>query len=281
MECITGIIHLGTKTAEGNFINNGRTGKWTIWDTAGNVRMVRDYKSAFNFVTINANNRSGIKVDIQPAQQYQSNLSATGVPDYPTVDNKDLNASKLLWRVFYNEDNSLLFDVNLLNNNISKQLESRQIKIYKDHKLKQYFDVDSINNKLAGEANIIIGYRIYEAWNFYKTFQLSDARIIAICPIVMNKQTGVSENIGWLRFADLRRALCNEPVVTLSPEIANLDDVLSKRYFSSSIYKEANIYNREIADYKTGDSAIQSESDRIELDLINMENNLWLSLTEK
>jgi hypothetical protein len=46
------------------------------------------------------------------------------------------------------------------------------------------------------------------------------------------------------------------------------------------IYKEANIYDRAIADYKKGDEII-AEGYRIEFDIWDMEHEMWMRLTEE
>jgi len=271
----------GSKKAEGYFVDNCRKGVWTVWDSAGSVRMVRDYKNAFEFITITANNHNGIGVELPDAQPYQPLILSNGVPDYPIANKKDIVMAKLIWRVFNRDNNNLLFDNNVLNTNIINQLNTGAIPIYADHKLKQHFDVDSINNLLANKQNLITGYRIYESYNFYTTFQLSDTRIIALSPIISNSVSGISSHLGWIRFAELRKGLINQKLAAASPSIKNLDDAFYFQYFSSSIYKESNIYNREISDYVFSAAEIAAESDRIDLGLIDSEHNMWLLLTDK
>jgi hypothetical protein len=52
------------------------------------------------------------------------------------------------------------------------------------------------------------------------------------------------------------------------------DDIFLKRMFSSYIYKENNVYDRRIEDYKQGMDAL-IEADRIKNEITNMEHDLW------
>ncbi|MBK6644125.1 MAG: hypothetical protein IPG39_24350 [Bacteroidetes bacterium] len=44
--------------------------------------------------------------------------------------------------------------------------------------------------------------------------------------------------------------------------------------FSSYIYKENNVYDRRIEDYKQGMDALV-EAERIKMDITNLEHDLW------
>ena len=52
------------------------------------------------------------------------------------------------------------------------------------------------------------------------------------------------------------------------------DDLFQKRYFSSYIIKEDNVYDRNISEYAFGVNAI-AESERIQGVLFRMEHDMW------
>jgi len=49
-------------------------------------------------------------------------------------------------------------------------------------------------------------------------------------------------------------------------------------HFTSIISKESNFYDREISDYAKGQE-IEKESERIEISIIELEHDIWLSFT--
>lgn len=266
----------GIKKAEGNFSNNQRNGKWTVWDSSGNVRIIRNYSDAFTFVTELAKKADGTTIQLPAYPNYISIINSVGAPDYPIVEYSDILAYKDIWRkIDKNDDNAILFENNRLQNIISNYLNEKGTVVFDDHKLNNVYDLESIKKKINNPDWEIIGYRIYEGWNFYKTYQLSDYRIMAITPIIRDNKSGLSEDLGWLRFVDLRGAMEATVVETTSGSKTTLDAIFRTGSFSSVIYRESNIYNRKIEDYKKG-KAITEESDKIEFNLIDMEHTLWL-----
>jgi len=54
------------------------------------------------------------------------------------------------------------------------------------------------------------------------------------------------------------------------------DQIFQMRYFNAVVYKENNVYDREIKDYKNGRPLDQLlESRRIREELRNYEHDLW------
>jgi hypothetical protein len=54
------------------------------------------------------------------------------------------------------------------------------------------------------------------------------------------------------------------------------DEVFHLRYFDSVVYKEDNVYDRAIADYKINDTMMQLlEAQQIRENLRNFEHDLW------
>ena len=51
-------------------------------------------------------------------------------------------------------------------------------------------------------------------------------------------------------------------------------DIFEARYFSSYIYKESNVYDRRIQDYKNGIDILY-ESEDIKNTIFNFEHDLW------
>ena len=55
----------------------------------------------------------------------------------------------------------------------------------------------------------------------------------------------------------------------------SFDDLFWKRQFNSFIYKETNVYDREIQNYEQNGVKALLESERIKLEMTNFEHDLW------
>ncbi|MGZ4033485.1 MAG: type IX secretion system ring subunit PorN/GldN [Bacteroidia bacterium] len=123
-------------------------------------------------------------------------------------------------------------------------------------------------------------YWIKEDWFFDKQRSVMEARIIGICPLV-EKLSEDGEVIGvkplfWIYFPDARPYLAKAAVFNRhnDAERMSYDELFTKRMFSSYVYKESNVYNRSILDYKTG-LDVQLESEDIKENIFNYESDLW------
>jgi gliding motility associated protien GldN len=129
-------------------------------------------------------------------------------------------------------------------------------------------------------AGNVCQYWIKEDWFFDKQRSVMEARIIGICPLVQ-KLSEDGEAIGlkplfWIYFPDARPYLARAASFNFhnDAERMSYDELFVKRKFSSYIYKESNVYNRAIAEYKRGMDA-QLESEEIKEDIFKYESDLW------
>jgi gliding motility associated protien GldN len=126
----------------------------------------------------------------------------------------------------------------------------------------------------------VIELRVKEDWFFDKQRSIWEARIIGICPAIVNRdQEGNARGVQpmfWVYFPEAREVLVNAEVVNRHNDGARLsfDDVFVKRMFNSYIYKESNERDRSIAEYAQGLNALY-ESERIKTELFNYEHDLW------
>ena len=126
----------------------------------------------------------------------------------------------------------------------------------------------------------IVQYWIKEDWFFDKQRSVMEARIIGICPLIL-KKTEDGEVVGtkplfWIYFPEARPYLVRSAVASRwnDAERMSYDEVFEKRMFSSYIYKESNVYDRSIAEYKTGTDALL-ESEGIKEGVFKYESDLW------
>lgn len=145
----------------------------------------------------------------------------------------------------------------------------------------------------------IISYNLKEIWYFDKQTSTFKVQILEIEPILEYERPGSSSNdmyneesddreavtnplqkkrVGYIYYNELRPFLAKQEVFNVKNNAQRLsfDDLLTwKRDFASLIYKEANVYDREIQDYiaNARDQAI--ESAKITDKLRDLESNLW------
>ena len=82
----------------------------------------------------------------------------------------------------------------------------------------------------------------------------------------------------WIPFETLRPFLAQTEVLITDKNNGarpSFDDIFIKRRFSSYIYKESNIYNRNLIEYNTDASDVRREQARVKTLLLNFENDLW------
>ena len=91
----------------------------------------------------------------------------------------------------------------------------------------------------------------------------------------MENSAGLHQ-IFWLYYPECRYVFANWEVFNRQndAERRSYEDIFWKRQFNSYVIKESNVYDRNIAEYKTGIDALL-ESERIKEDLFVMEHDLW------
>lgn len=134
--------------------------------------------------------------------------------------------------------------------------------------------------KITLGAEDIKQYLIKEDWFFDKQRSVMDVRIIGICPLKESKsETGEVRGYArmfWLYFPEWRPVFANAEVFNRQndAERRTYEDIFWKRQFSSYVVKESNVYDRTIAEYKTGLDALL-EAERIKEDLFQLEHDMW------
>lgn len=140
------------------------------------------------------------------------------------------------------------------------------------------FKIVPVKTEITSEK--ICQYWIKEDWYFDKQRSVMEARIIGLCPITL-KLSEDGEVVGvkplfWIYFPEARPYLARAAVFNRwnDEERMSYDELFEKRMFSSYVYKESNVYDRSIAEYKAGTDALL-ESEDIKENIFKYESNLW------
>ncbi|MBK6838178.1 MAG: gliding motility protein GldN [Bacteroidetes bacterium] len=145
-----------------------------------------------------------------------------------------------------------------------------------------YDEFDTVIVREFSRDNVI-GYRVKEDWFFDKQRSVMDVRIIGIAPLIYDRdefgnvrEGNIKKPLFWIYYPEARKLLANAEVFNRQndAERRSFDDIFQKRLFGSYIYKEANVYDRLISDYRQGLSALL-ESERIKDDITNFEHDMW------
>jgi len=203
---------------------------------------------------------------------------------YRTIDLRE----KMNYPLYYPEEDKI---------KAYEYLDTREI-FTKEHELPfseiiNKFDIyatkkaDSLTNDsiiVVEESDVpnlfVLKYYVKEVWYFDKITSTFNARIIAFCPImVKDGELGVQKYpLFWVPFETLRPFLAQQEILITDKNNGarpSLDDIFMKRRFSSYIYKESNIYNRNVLEYNTSSEEVRKEQQKVKTLLLNFENDLW------
>lgn len=129
------------------------------------------------------------------------------------------------------------------------------------------------------EPSMVKKFRIKEDWFFDKQRSVMDVRILGIALEVEQQDENGNPKppkAFWIYYPEARYVFANAEVFNRQNdgERRTFQDVFWKRMFSSYVYKEQNVYNRQITEYKKGLDALL-EAERVKNDLFDMEHDLW------
>jgi gliding motility associated protien GldN len=123
--------------------------------------------------------------------------------------------------------------------------------------------------------------RIKEDYFFDRQRSVMEVRILGICPMVNDfDEKGNYRGdrpLFWIYFPECRNLFAKNEQYNLhngSAARLSYDDVFMKRMFNSYVYKEENVYDRQINQYAAGVDALL-ESERVQNSLLEFEESLW------
>lgn len=126
--------------------------------------------------------------------------------------------------------------------------------------------------------NDVIAYYVKSDWYFDKQRGEMKNRIIGLAPVVRDDETGETYPVFWVWFPDARFALSTHVAYNRNNNNQRLtfDQIFHLRMFNAVIFKEDNVYDRQIKDYIRNNTLDQLlEAQRIKENLRNFEHDLW------
>jgi gliding motility associated protien GldN len=123
-------------------------------------------------------------------------------------------------------------------------------------------------------------FRIKEVWFFDTKTSSMQVRIIGIAPVMEDYDDAGNYRgdmtMYWIPYASLRDMLAKEEVFNAQNDSQHYswEDLFEIRKFESYIYKESNVFDRNIQEYATNVDA-QLESERIKQEIFEKEHDVW------
>jgi gliding motility associated protien GldN len=140
-------------------------------------------------------------------------------------------------------------------------------------------EIDAIIREIPIRSAEITRYRLKEDWIWDRQRSERYVRIIGIAPLYEEYRDG--EFIGfrplfWLYYPECREVFAHAEAFNLfnDAQRRTYEDLFQKRYSSSYIVKESNVYDRTVVGYARGMDAL-AESERIKEELFLLEHDLW------
>lgn len=138
----------------------------------------------------------------------------------------------------------------------------------------------AVEAKQPVKSTDIARYQIKEDWIFDKQRSERYVRIIGICPMKEDFDDDGAvrgyKKLFWLYFPECRYVFANADAYNFANDSQRrtFEDIFQKRYFSSFIVKESNVYDRSIRSYAQGiDQHLEAE--RIKYEQFVLEHDLW------
>jgi gliding motility associated protien GldN len=161
-----------------------------------------------------------------------------------------------------------------------QEIVSRQIDTAHKTLTRPYPPYDQYDTVIYSEFDPgkVTRIRIKEDWYFDKERSQMLVRILGICPVMIKERNDeeFSEPLFWIYFPEARPVLAKAEVFNRFNDAArrSYDEIFMKRFFSSYVYKEQNVYDRRISEYAQGLDALL-EAERIKQELLDFEQSLW------
>jgi hypothetical protein len=218
----------------GNFSNGQRIGIWTLYDEKGNVKFERNYSSPFEFEQTTPELPDNNAIQLLAKQVYYPIKDSNQFYNYFPLQEREVSIISRVWRELPAEKNTELVNQNIFNDILIK-LANGEITAY-NHE--QFTDtVSRITFKDLTDLELI-SFRIKEDFFIDITRQMSETRIIGLCPVVKKSEDAEPEELCWLYYPSIRSFLSEYKVDINDPKIENLEDLVFYRNINGSIYKD-------------------------------------------
>ncbi|MBO4607284.1 MAG: gliding motility protein GldN [Prevotella sp.] len=126
------------------------------------------------------------------------------------------------------------------------------------------------------------GYYIKESAYYDQGTSTFHRKVVALCPIMMREddfgEGSTKYPLFWVKYEDIAPFLSKQTIMTSNLNNAatmSIDDFFTTNKYKGKIYKTTNMLGRTLAQYCPDDSAMAREQQRIEMELLEFEKNIF------
>lgn len=274
----------GNKRSEGKLENGYRIGKWIVWDSTGRKRMERVYKNPFEFTKVFPAVPNEGPIPLLIENSYRLEYDTDGIVKYAVIKPENAVRRHKYWRNLEPVNNDILFKDNKILKIIFKLIKYENLVVYDtiDDRFTTVLAKENRKDLSNSEAIQLVGLELKEENIFDMNRLVSEYRIVGICPVV--KINGQLQKLFWIYYPDIRKYLGKEVITNATDsKLKTFDDLFIFRYFSSGIIKTTfnNPMDRFLKNYPgITPTSLKAEQEAEELNIIESENNIWISLTK-
>jgi hypothetical protein len=221
----------------GNFSKGQRVGIWTLHDEKGNVIFQRNYANPFEFEQIVPMLPNNEAIQLLAQTAYQPTKDSNQFYNYFPLQEREVSIISRVWRDLSKEKNTELVNQNILNDLLIK-LASGEITAF-NHE--QFTDTVSRNTFKDLNSLELVSFRIKEDFFIDITRQMSETRIIGLCPVVKKSKDAEPEELCWLYYPYIRSFLSAYKIENEDLKIDNIEDLIFFRNINGEIYKDNSI----------------------------------------
>ncbi len=282
----------GTKCLKGNFENNCKVGKWTVWSRSGKVLVKRNYKNLFRFEQTKPKLPKNKVID----SLYNLTYNKQNFIEYSFVKSNAVAFDDYVWRNIAIANNPSIFEQNRLFDLLSNKIQSKELATYIDDNFE-----DKTTTKIDPSKFELMSFAIKEVFFFDTDRLTTESTILGLAPVVLDKESGNTLLLYWVYYPEIRAALAQEKLTdeNLPTKIKTLDDLFFYRHFSSQIEmsldekglterKRLHLFLLKYKDYNEGAAFMRKysliykpkeEAIKVELTQVLKEVNLWIKLS--
>lgn len=229
-------------------------------------------------------------IDMRDKQNYQLYFPVRANDEYQSLFHLMLNA-------VCNGVNFYKKDPRELKPSFNETLEGSELErafAFDENRDNDLIHVDSITQQRTLENTQYVAYvknqlkfLIQEIIFFDKHTSRMYSKIIAIAPLYALHPDNIDSKesmqyfrgsiLGWFAFDELRPELAKQNVIANGNESERLtyDEFFSERLYSSYLLGDSNMFNRMLLEYVVDPIKIRKEQNRIETEIMNVEQDLW------
>jgi hypothetical protein len=242
-----------------------------VWDSTGKLRAERDYKNSFEYKRILPIVPEGPAKLFEKYPKYTLQRDSSGCYQWCYLQERSVFVAKRIWRFLdATENKSIVYLESIFYNLLILAKEGKIIAYDNDELSNTLKEFPEFNN----DDYEFLGFKLKEDWFYDSDRMISESRVLCLCPVIRNKnKPDVKLSLFWVYYPEIRKYLasCSSFPNSNYSYIKTLDDVFFFQQYNSSIYKESNVYDKEI-----DEKDIPVETLQITLDLIETENDIWL-----